>query len=289
MKINNFIGSFVYRFISKLNIFFGKIMTYIDRKIEQRKNEKWSNLFQGSDKIVFSIKDLKLNLYKDSILSRFIYDGFEKEEVDFVLKTLNEDDIFIDIGSNIGLFSILASRKVGDKGQVICFEPAPKTYERLLENVELNQLKNIKAINLGLSDSEGELKFYYSDSGFDAWNSFAPDYRLKKSMVVKTSTLDKELGEINKSQVKLVKIDVEGWEKFVIKGGTLFFQNYSPIVIVEFTEENTFNAGYSVHDIFTELEKLGYEWFEIKNGDLVKEKRKLHYPYTNLVAKKRIL
>ena len=137
-----------------------------------------------------------------------------------------------------------------------------------------------------MSDSEGELKFYFSDSGFDAWNSFAPDHRLKKNIIISTFTLDQQLENIDKSKIKMVKIDVEGWEKFVIKGGKLFFQNFAPIVMVEFTEDNTFNAGYPIHDIFIEFEQFGYEWFSIEKGILVKEKRKMHYPYVNLIAKK---
>ena len=129
--------------------------------------------------------------------------------------------------------------------------------------------------------------FYDCITGFDAWNSFAPDSRLKKSIKIKTSTLDLQLENIDKEQIKMVKIDVEGWEKFVIQGGETFFKNYSPIVMVEFTEENTFNAGYNIHDIFGELETLGYDWFRIVNGELVQEVKTMHYPYINLIAKKK--
>lgn len=287
METIKIIKYFVYDSAIAVSKFSNKIINSIDRKLEQQEIAKWFNLFGKNDKIVFNLQEINFNLYKDSILSKFIYDGFEKKEVDFMLNTLKEDDIFIDIGSNIGLFSLLASKKVGVNGKVICFEPAPITYKRLLENIELNQLQNVIALNLGLSDNVGELKFYYSDTGFDAWNSFAPDSRLKKSIKIKTSTLDLQLENIDKEQIKMVKIDVEGWEKFVIQGGETFFKNYSPIVMVEFTEENTFNAGYNIHDIFGELETLGYDWFRIVNGELVQEVKTMHYPYINLIAKKK--
>lgn len=278
--------SLIYKTASALNKFTLKGINYIDRKREGEAVQKWYKVFKGSEKIIFPIDSVQLYLYKDSILSKFIYDGFEQEEIDFMLSKLNLGDVFIDIGSNIGLFSILASKKVGEKGKVICFEPAPITYNRLVENIELNDFKNIEARNIGLSDSEGALTFYYSDSGFDAWNSFAPDSRLKKSTVIPTSTLDIQLEHVDKKAIKLVKIDVEGWEKFVIQGGKQFFENYAPIVMVEFTEENTFNAGYPIHDIFKALENFGYEWYRIENGGLVKEKKQIHYPYVNLVAMK---
>lgn len=288
MKTNNLFMSIVFNIANRTFKFSEKVIRYIERENSKNENKKWVERFGNKEKILFSIDEIKINLYKDSILSKFIFDGFEQIEIDFVLKSLNQNDIFLDIGSNIGLFSLLASKKVGVDGKVICFEPAPETYKRLVENIALNQLENIEARNLGLSDSEGELKFYFSDTGFDAWNSFAPtnDYRLNKSIDIMVSTLDKQLESLDKSLIKIIKIDVEGWEKFVLKGGKEFFKNYSPIVMVEFTEENTFNAGYSIHDIFTELEEIGYEWYNIQNGTLVKEVKKMHYPYINLIAKK---
>jgi hypothetical protein len=81
-----------------------------------------------------------------------------------------------------------------------------------------------------------------------------------------------------------VKIDVEGWEKFVLYGGKDFLVNYNPIVMVEFTEENTFNAGYPVYDIYDIMQDFGYVWYGINNGELVKKEKKLHYPYDNLIA-----
>ena len=229
---------------------------------------------------------LKINLYKDSILSKLIYEGFEKEETGYVISKLNEGDIFIDIGTNIGLFSLIASQIVGEKGKVISFEPTPSTFSRLIENIEINNLKNIDARNIGLSDKSDELTFYMSKNGHDAWNSFAPslDNKLEKEIKVPESTLDFELENIDKSKITLVKIDVEGWEKFVLYGGKDFFVNYNPIVMVEFTEENTFNAGYAVHDIYDIMQDFGYVWHKIYDGKLVLESKKMHYPYDNLIA-----
>jgi aryl-phospho-beta-D-glucosidase BglC (GH1 family) len=147
-------------------------------------------------------------------------------------------------------------------------------------------LNNIQAINCGLSNESGELNFYISDNGYDAWNSFAPsaDNKLQRTIKVNVSTLDKELKDVDKAKIKLVKIDVEGWEKFVLKGGEIFFNNYCPIIMVEFTDENTFNAGYSVHEIYDTMVNYGYEWYTIKNGELIKELKRLYYPYNNLIA-----
>lgn len=273
--------------------FFIKVLRYFQEKQDIKLRFKNTKYYQSlySGKLFFEHKlgnDLKINLYMDSVLSKIIYDGFEQEELNFVKSILKSGDVFIDIGANIGLFSLIASQCVGKGGKVIAFEPAPTTFNRLLENEDLNNIKNIDSRNIGLSDELGELNFYISDNGFDAWNSFAPsaDNKLQKKITVSVSTLDYELQHIDKAKIKLVKIDVEGWEKFVLKGGEIFFKNYSPLIMVEFTDENTFNAGYSVHEIYDAMVNYGYEWHTIKNGELIKEAKRLHYPYINLIAVK---
>ncbi|RXJ45394.1 FkbM family methyltransferase [Gelidibacter gilvus] len=257
-----------------------------DKKIKLKEDKLWNDLFKGDACFKFELHNIFMNLYKDSILSRIIYNGFEKDEIDFIMSTLKKDDIFIDIGSNIGLFSLIASHIVGEKGKVICFEPSPVTFERLKENVKLNNFDNIDCRNIGLSNKKDELSFYISENGHDAWNSFAPstDNKLEDAIMVQVSTLDHELRKIDKEQISLVKIDVEGWEKFVLSGGIEFFTKYNPVVMVEFTEENTFNAGYPVQEIFDIMQDWGYQWHRIVNNRLIVETKKMRYPYVNLVA-----
>jgi hypothetical protein len=105
-------------------------------------------------------------------------------------------------------------------------------------------------------------------------------------MTVNVYTIETEFREIKKEKIKLIKIDVEGWEKFVLTGGATFFKCYSPLVMVEFTEKNTFDAGYLVHEIYDIMLEFGYSWYRYKNNQLIPEDKRLHYPYDNLIAKK---
>ncbi len=261
-----------------------------DKKIRIKKSKSWNLLFQDKNSFTYNLTDtLKINLYKDSVLSKIIYDGFEEEELSFVKGTLAEGDIFIDIGANVGLFSLIASECIGATGSIISFEPSPVTFNRLAENISLNAIKNIDLRNIGLSNQTGEFRFYVSDNGYDAWDSFAPsqDNKLQKAISVTVSNLDTELEKVDKNRIKLIKIDVEGWEKYVLLGGENLFRNYAPTVMVEFTEENTFNAGYAIHEIYDLMVDYGYVWHTIKEGKLVHDPKKLHYPYNNLIAIKK--
>ncbi len=273
--------------------FCAKVFRFLQEKMEgaykKKQTEKYNLLFKNNLYLDHKIdSEVTIRLYKDSILSKIIYDGFEQEEFSFVKNILKEGDIFIDVGANIGLFSLIASKYVGKSGKIIAFEPAPVIYQRMLENCTVNQIENIDARNIGLSNEQGQLIFHVSENGHDAWNSFAPsaDTKLQKQISVAVSTLDYELKDIDKAKVKLVKIDVEGWEKFVLAGGQQFFRDFSPIVMLEFTDENTINAGYSARDLYDIMVSYGYEWYALKKGILVKEPKKIYYPYNNLIAMK---
>jgi FkbM family methyltransferase len=270
-----------------------KILRKIEKKIEyaerKKQNKKWNSFFKDKDFFVFNLKNnIKINLYKNVYLSRRIYNGFEEEELDFIDKTLNKGDVFIDIGANIGLFTLVAARKVGVSGKVISFEPTKNIFEKLVENCEINNFNNVDLRNIGLSDKVDTLTFFASGNGLDAFNSFVENTERESNKVqIETSTLDIELEGIDKANIKIVKMDVEGWEKFVLFGGQSFFKNFTPIVMMEFTEENTFQAGYSIHDLYDIMVGYGYKWYRLNKNELVEEKKQLYYPYVNLIAIKK--
>jgi FkbM family methyltransferase len=276
------------KIIKKLIVLKNKLEVSFKDKLKFQEEQRWQSLFLENDSFIYSIGEhSKMLLYKDSILSRLIYNGFETEEINFLRKNLNEGDTFVDVGANVGIFSIIASEIVGVQGKVISFEPTPTSFNRLKENISLNGSNNVECRNIALSDRKGIMDFNISDSGFDAWNSFAKvDDKLQQQIVVSVSTLDAELQNFDKESVKFVKIDVEGWEKFVLLGGAMFFKTYSPMVMIEFTEQNTFQAGYIVQELFSIMEDWGYNWHRIEDGKLVPEKMRLRYPYDNLIALK---
>lgn len=261
---------------------------FVRQRRLKRDDQKWADRFEGNEFFIEQFSGVDMYFYKDSLLSKIIHDGHEAQEIEFVKGVLNEGDVFIDIGSNIGLFSLIAAPILGEQGMILAFEPTPYIFNRFQENSQLNGFKNIECRNIGLSDKKGTMSLHTSENGYDAWNSFAPgtDNKLGRTIEVEVSTLDEELEDLDKDRIKLVKIDVEGWEKFVLLGGETFFKKYSPYVMIEFTELNTFNAGYPVHDIYDILVDWGYKWYRMESNELVPESRKFRYPHVNLIAKK---
>lgn len=291
-KFLNFIfrNTFLFRLVKKISFYLNRYLDIHNKLLEEKLQNRWEKLFINQNYLEFTLnKRVLIKLYKNSKISELIYNGFEIPERDYLSMVLVEGDYFVDIGANIGLFSLIAAEIVGEGGKVISFEPTSDSYERFIENISLNKFKNIDSYNIGLSNSVGSLTMNISTNGYDAWNTFAitTNSNLQSQMQVSVSTLDIQLTYYNKAKIKLVKIDVEGWEKFVLKGGVNFFTNYSPQVLVEFTEENTFAAGYMVQEIYDFMVDLGYDWYSFREKRLVKAEKKIHYPYENLLAIKK--
>lgn len=268
-----------------------------ERALKQKRVREWDSLFQKKDKYKASLNDeLLIYHFHDSILSRLIYEGFEETEIAFLRKYLRPSDTFLDVGSNIGLFSLHAAQVIGSQGKVYSFEPAPKTYSRLIENVNLNGFGNIiNCNNLGLSDKKGILTMNISSKGHDAWNTFAPQIKeyFDEQISVPVDTLDNFIHDnlIDIKDIALIKVDVEGWEYLVFKGASKTLNNaYSPTLLVEFTEENAFSAGTNCYELYDIIVSYGYNWYtyDAKANQLVAEPKRLHYPYNNLIAIKDI-
>lgn len=134
----------------------------------------------------------------------------EFEDMAFLLHFLQSTDMFIDIGANIGSYTILASKEVG--ADTISIEPIPATYDRLVTNIKINKTENIvKYLNIGLGSNKSILNFTQS---FDTINHVALDTDIG-TIKVNVERFD-DIIELEKPT--LIKIDVEGFETEVLKG-----------------------------------------------------------------------
>jgi FkbM family methyltransferase len=266
---------------------------YLNNFSSNKRITEWRKLKVETDSVVIEVGDnAKLKLYTDSVLSETIYVGrFENAELDFVKRYLRKDDVFLDIGANVGLFTAVGASKVGANGQVFSFEPVKKTFTRLSENVKLNNFQNVKLFNAGLSNSDGELEMTTSAEGFDAWNSFGKPTAGSNFIKEKVSIykLDSCIADNKISNVSLAKIDVEGWECNVMIGGKDFFSSdNAPDLLVEFTEENCKNAGFTCAGLYDILKDYGYQMFLFDEArkTLIPEPKRKVYTHINIVATK---
>ena len=142
-----------------------------------------------------------------------IYTGLhEFPDMGFLLHFLRSDDLFVDVGANVGSYTILACSAVRARG--IAFEPVPNTFHKLVENIRLNHLDDkVKCINKGLGSHEGNIAF---TSENDTTNHVVASGEQCKNLInVEVVTLDTA---INGNAPSLMKIDVEGYETPVLEG-----------------------------------------------------------------------
>ena len=138
---------------------------------------------------------------------------YELNEMAFVLHFLREEDLFVDVGANIGVYVLLSSKVVG--ARTIAFEPIPNTFNALMENVAINAINDkVEGVNAGVGEKEGKLIF--TNELFDSVNHVLLDGEKSNSTIeVDVVSLDSALV---KEEPSLIKIDVEGFETMVING-----------------------------------------------------------------------
>lgn len=192
---------------------------------------------------------------------------YEKAESAMVDKLVADGDNFFDIGANIGWYSIniAVSRRAA---KIYCFEPIPKTYEHLKQNLALNSVPNVTAHNFGFSSQNGEFTFYYYPEGSGNASSANVTGRSDVETVqCKVRTLD---GYINETgvHVDFIKCDVEGAELLVFQGGIEAISRDRPIVFSEILRKWSAKFNYNPNQIFDLFRQQGYRSFTVKGNYL---------------------
>jgi len=179
-----------------------------------------------------------------------VYVGLmEFEDMAFVLHLLGKDDLFLDVGANVGVYSILAACR---GAQVVAMEPVPATYEQLLDNIQLNRFQDaIKAKNVGVGSQSEELQF--STQTGPTNHVLVEGDAADGAVTVAVETLDEIAVEAT-----MVKIDVEGFEMEVIRGAGALLK--TPTLRAILIELNGLGArfGFSDADIHAHLLELGF-------------------------------
>jgi FkbM family methyltransferase len=165
--------------------------------------------------------------YFDNLLAHI---AGSQEFVSEVAK-LPEAAVIVDVGANIGVTSMIASR-IHQRGKVIAFEPSPKAFLCLSKTASYNNIKNCKIINKALGSQTGSISFVESE--FLAGSYVAADAAEQSNAQVELTTLDAVAEELKLDRLDLLKIDVEGFELDVLLGATKTIEKFKPKIFMEF-------------------------------------------------------
>lgn len=202
-------------------------------------------------------------------LGQYVYltGVYEPPTARVIAELLEPGDTFIDVGANSGIFTLLASSRVGPTGRVLSFEPVPSMRKRLMENISLNTMSNIFVHDVAISNVEGVLPLFEGPEGHKGISSLRKIDNSTVTIEVKTRPLDAFGDDL--SAVKLIKVDVEGAEQLVLEGMTRVLQNHHPYLVIEVTDNYLSAFGHSATQLASYLTRMGYRMYEIQPAGLV--------------------
>ena len=193
---------------------------------------------------------------------------YERQTTLLALAVLRRGDVVIDVGAHVGLLSILSRLAVGAEGLIHAFEPLPETYARLRDNIALNAYANVIAHPLALSDKAGEAIFYLNTENEGESSLLATGGT--PACLVEVGTLDRlfaAAGTCLPRRPRIIKLDVEGVEINVLRGGQRFFAASAPdLVFCEINAGALQANGSSEAQIRGFLAEHGYRCAVINNG-----------------------
>lgn len=257
------IKSIIIRVINKLKYLLGyadanKIRKKAARRIGRKIHLKKNNYIFCCDSISakFYLPMYKTDYIQQRILTERKY--YEKGNLDFICKKWENGKVGIDIkngcvldiGTNIGNHTLYFFNEVGIS-KAFCFEPIDSTFDILRKNIELNHLEEKVVLrNVAVGESEGlsSVKFY------DKENIGSTQITTNENGNIPTISID---SLHIKDNVKLVKIDVEGFETNVIRGAIKTIEKYKPYIMIEIQNENFYY-------IKSELSKFGYDYMNLE-------------------------
>jgi len=177
---------------------------------------------------------VRLQFREDLGVVAWSWGGYEESELNYIANIVRPGATVIDVGANIGIFTISLAYAVGEKGTVWSFEPLMENLKRLHENIKLNGSKNIDVFPVGLGDFCGELDMYLSnDLAYASTAKLVNKQIAVESRKIEIRRLDDLWQEADRPQVDFIKIDVEGTEIKVLHGAKKLITACRPQIIIE--------------------------------------------------------
>jgi len=224
---------------------------------------------------VITIYGTKIYFHKnDQVISRYlVYDRcYEFEISEYVRKKITKKMNVVDIGANIGYYSVLFSKWTENQSKIYVFEPEPENFNLLLKNILVNNCKNVIPINKAVSDKDGKAILSLSDD--NKGDNTIIDFKIKdnQSRINKVEIQCTKLDSVISSSetINLIKMDVQGAEMLALKGMTQTIKNNKNLILItEFWPYAIKKSGYSPKYFIEHLMNWDFKLSTFLNGKLV--------------------
>ncbi len=228
-------------------------------------------------KLVKSARDLYVGIFKsDSVvvdghrifldsedsLRLSIHGVYEPCETDFIKKIIKKKDVVVDIGANIGYYTLIFASLVSDKGKVFAFEPDPENFALLIKNIQINGYKNIISEQKAVSDIDGKVRLFQN-------NKNKSDHRIydsndnRKAIEVDAVNINDYFRDTHFT-INLIKIDIQGAEIMALQNiDAILKKNMDIRIITEFWPFGISKVGRHPEDYLKMLSNYGFKFYNI--------------------------
>jgi FkbM family methyltransferase len=229
-------------------------------------------------------KGLLINVSPRDHIQRqlFWYGHYEKEAFLLAEKLIREDAIVLDIGANIGYFSLIAARKAS-RGKVIAFEPLSSLRHEISQNILLNKLVNLEVEPYAIGNQTRSTTFFIADESNIGMSGLAPQENFSGATEqVSLIRLDEWLSRHTLPAINFIKIDTEGAELEVLKGMKDLLQKNRPVILIEVMAHLLLLFGNSPGDLYSFLDQFQYTPYLITAENILRRANQAQENYSVL-------
>lgn len=212
----------------------------------------WREQLAGNGTMAFSACDGCSFRGPRNNISSFIAAVFDQRDLNifrFWRRALPAGSVFFDIGANIGLYTVPASRHVGAAGRVVAFEAHPILAGFLRDNAARNRAGNVVIENMAAGDSNGEVMMFFNERNPGETHVATPD---ESGAVVPQVTVDEYCGRYGIARIDYMKLDVEGYEASVLRGAAGIVRD-SPAILLQTEYEPAHLSRYGAAEDMADL------------------------------------
>ncbi len=256
----------IYRAMMKLP-YLGKVLLDRDRLKEERgKLRAERDQLRAIKATCVFVQGNVMFLDSKDILELSINGIYEPLATDLVRKAVKGGDVVFDIGANIGYYTLIFAKVVGERGKVFAFEPDPQNFALLRKNVEINGYHNVVLVRKAISNKTGRAKLYLCEEN-------TADHRIydsgdgRASIAIDAIRLCDFLKDYD-GRVDMIKMDIEGAEAGAIEGMSALFESTKDIsIITEFWPFGLKKCGSEPAALLTSLVEHGFDLYEINEHE----------------------
>jgi FkbM family methyltransferase len=221
----------------------------------------------------------------DNLQHSIYFFGLLRSGFEFAEKDMARANVILDVGANIGTASIIASN-INPRAEIHAFEPHPWTYRCASDIQKLNHISNVHFHNIGFGEKSGRVRLYEVNENNAGMNRVITGEQDFPYIEIEIRTMDEFVESQNFSSLDFVKIDVEGFEYSVLKGGAKSLRKYMPVLYIELDDNNLRDCKKSAKEVVDLIRSFGYNSISrADTGNIIGENESFNNCHYDIIAR----